>query len=40
MREQKDLLTQIKVTADEPTQQSIIQGRKMKFKQRIHEEVA
>lgn len=40
MREQKDLLTQLKVTADEPTQQSIIQGRKMKFKQRIHEEVA
>lgn len=39
MREQKDLLTQLKVTADQPTQQSIIQGRKMKFKQRIHEEV-
>ncbi|MCS5707440.1 urea transporter [Candidatus Berkiella cookevillensis] len=39
MREQKDLLTQLKVAFDKPTQQSIMQGRKMKFNKRIHEEV-
>lgn len=39
MREQKDLLTQLKVIPDKPTQQSIIQSRKMKFRQRIQEEI-